>query len=174
MWLRGVFALCTLFLSSLEHRCVGSSDCAGGALAFLLSSLEHRCTGSSDCGGVLEYIEPMYRGPSRGPCIGTIYPTLLGFGGIQAIILSYNQSSQDMPFACIENVDHNTLLNTNLQSSSVLYKMVKGIGFTKMLILLTSSQEQSVALSPNLFPNPIFLREKTARESALCMENRQF
>jgi len=38
---------------------------------------------------VLEYIEPMYRGPSRGPCIGTIYPTLLGFGGIQATILSY-------------------------------------------------------------------------------------
>ena len=31
----------------------------------------------------------MYRGSSRGPCIGTIYPTLLGFGGIQAIILSY-------------------------------------------------------------------------------------
>jgi len=33
--------------------------------------------------------EPIYRGPSRGPCIETIYPTLLGFGGIQAIILSY-------------------------------------------------------------------------------------
>ena len=32
----------------------------------------------------------MYRGPSRGPCIGSIYPTLLGFGGIQAIILSIN------------------------------------------------------------------------------------
>ena len=31
----------------------------------------------------------MYRGPPRGPCIGSIYPTLLGFGGIQAIILSY-------------------------------------------------------------------------------------
>jgi len=31
----------------------------------------------------------MYRGPSRGPCIGSIYPTLLGFGGIEAIILSY-------------------------------------------------------------------------------------
>jgi len=29
-------------------------------LAFLLSSLEHRCAGSSDCGGgVLEYIELM-------------------------------------------------------------------------------------------------------------------
>ena len=28
-------------------------------LAFLLSSLEHRCAGSSDCGEVLEYIEPM-------------------------------------------------------------------------------------------------------------------
>ena len=38
---------------------------------------------------MLEYIEPMYRGPSGGPCIGTIYPTLLGFGGIQATILSY-------------------------------------------------------------------------------------
>ena len=47
---------CTLILSSLEHRCVGCSDC-GGVLAFLLSSLEHRCAGSSDCGGVLEYIE---------------------------------------------------------------------------------------------------------------------
>ena len=29
--------------------------------------------------------EPMYRGPSRGPCIGTIYPTLLGFGGIHPL-----------------------------------------------------------------------------------------
>ena len=37
---------------------------------------------------LLVYIEPMY----RGPCIGTIYPTLLGFGGIQAIILSYSPS----------------------------------------------------------------------------------
>ena len=38
------------------------------------------------------YIEPMYRGPSRDPCIGTIYPIFLGFGGIQAIILSYSPS----------------------------------------------------------------------------------
>ena len=38
------------------------------------------------------YIEPMYRGTSRGPCVGTIYPTLLEFGGIQAIILSYSAS----------------------------------------------------------------------------------
>ena len=53
-----LYYICTLFLSSLEHRCIGSSDC-GGMLAFLLSSLEHRCAGSSDCGGVLEYIEPM-------------------------------------------------------------------------------------------------------------------
>ena len=45
-------------LSSFEHRCAGSSDC-GGVLAFLLSSLEHHCAGSSDCRGVLEYIEPM-------------------------------------------------------------------------------------------------------------------
>ena len=36
--------------------------------------------------------EPMYRGPHRGPCIGSIYPTLLGFRGIQAIILSYSPS----------------------------------------------------------------------------------
>ena len=46
-----------------------------GVLAFLLSSLEHRCAGSSDCGGVLEYIEPM--------CIeahleALYIPTLLG------------------------------------------------------------------------------------------------
>ena len=27
-------------------------------------------------------------GPSRGPCIATILPTLLGFGGIDTIILS--------------------------------------------------------------------------------------
>jgi len=38
---------------------------------------------------MLEYIELMYRDPSRGPCIETIYPTLLGFGGIHGIILSY-------------------------------------------------------------------------------------
>ena len=62
-----------------------------GVLAFLLSNLEHRCAGSSDCGGVLEYIEPMYRGSSRGPCIGTIYPTLLGFRDIQVTILSITE-----------------------------------------------------------------------------------
>ena len=43
MWLRGVisplYSLCTLFLSSLEHRCAGSSD----------------------CGGVLVYIEPLVK-----------------------------------------------------------------------------------------------------------------
>ena len=60
-----------------------------GVLAFLLSCLEHRCAGSSDCGGVLEYIEPMYRGPSRGTCIGSIYTHPSRVGGIQAIILSY-------------------------------------------------------------------------------------
>ena len=55
-------------------------------LAFLLSSLEHRCAGSSDCGGCWCICETMY----RGTCIGTIYSTLVGFGGIQAIILSYS------------------------------------------------------------------------------------
>jgi len=39
---------------------------------------------------LLVYTEPMYRGPSKDPCIGTIYPTLLGFGGIRAIIFSYS------------------------------------------------------------------------------------
>jgi len=53
-----LYSTCTLFLSSLEHRGAGCSDC-GGVLPFLLSSLEHRCAGSLDCGGVLEYIEPM-------------------------------------------------------------------------------------------------------------------
>jgi len=38
---------------------------------------------------LLEYIEPMYRGPSRGPCVGTIYTHPSRVGGIQAIILSY-------------------------------------------------------------------------------------
>ena len=33
----------------------------------------------------------------RGPCIGSIYPTLLGFGGIQAIILSYSANSKLSP-----------------------------------------------------------------------------
>jgi len=40
-------------------------------------------------GGCWCICELMYRDPSRDPCIGTIYSTLLGFGGIQAIILSY-------------------------------------------------------------------------------------
>jgi len=34
----------------------------------------------------------MYRGPSRNPFIGTIYPTLLEFGGIDHIILSYKDA----------------------------------------------------------------------------------
>jgi len=50
------------------------------------------------CGGVGVCIcwcicEPMYRGPSRDPCIGSIYHTLLRFGGIQAIILSINKET---------------------------------------------------------------------------------
>jgi len=36
-------------------------------------------------GGCWCICEPMYRGPSRGPCIGSIYPTLLGFGGINQL-----------------------------------------------------------------------------------------
>ena len=45
--------------------------------------------------------EPMYRGPSRGPCIGSIYPTLLGFGGIQVIILSINIDFDLMRFTIL-------------------------------------------------------------------------
>ena len=92
MWLQGGFVLCThfvLFSCPVLNTVAPVVQTARGVLAFLLSSLEHRCTGSSDCGRVLVYIEPMYRGPSRGPCIGTIYPTLLGFGGIYHFILSY-------------------------------------------------------------------------------------
>ena len=61
---------------------------AGGVLAFLLSSLEHRCAGNSDCGGVLEYIEPMY----RGPCIGSIYTHPSRVWRNTSIILSYSLS----------------------------------------------------------------------------------
>ena len=38
---------------------------------------------------LLEYIEPMYRGPLRGPCIGLYIPTHLGFGGIHPLFPSY-------------------------------------------------------------------------------------
>ena len=80
-----LYSLCTLFLSSLEHRCADGSDC-GGVLVFLLSSLEHRCAGSSDCGGVLVYIEPMcIEAPSRGPCIGIIYTHPSRVGGIHPL-----------------------------------------------------------------------------------------
>ena len=34
----------------------------------------------------------MYRGPFRGPCIGSIYPTLLGFGIIHPLFPSYTES----------------------------------------------------------------------------------
>ena len=33
--------------------------------------------------------EPMCRGSYRGPCIGSIYPTILGFGGIHPLFPSY-------------------------------------------------------------------------------------
>jgi len=39
--------------------------------------------------GVLVYIEPMY----RGSCIGTIYPTLLEFGGIHPLF-SYSPQTK--------------------------------------------------------------------------------
>ena len=71
----GVFALCTLFLSSLEHRCAGSSD----------------------CGGCWCICEPMY----RDTCIRSIYPTLLGFGGIKVIILSINIDFDLMRFTIL-------------------------------------------------------------------------
>ena len=52
----GVFALCTLFVlfsCPVLNTAAPVVQTAGGVLAFLLSSLEHRCAGSSDCGGVL-------------------------------------------------------------------------------------------------------------------------
>ena len=50
----------------------------------------------------------MYRGPSRGPCIGTIYPTLLGFGGIHPLFSPTLAAQQRrrldrLPFACAPN-----------------------------------------------------------------------
>ena len=89
MWLRGVFVLCTFFLSSLEHHCDGSSDC-GGCWLFCCPVLNTTAPVVQTAGECWCICEPLYRGPSRGPCIGTIDPTLLGFGGIQAIILSYS------------------------------------------------------------------------------------
>ena len=42
--------------------------------------------------------EPMYRGPSRGPCIRSIFPTLLAFGGIQGnYSLQYGIVSLGLP-----------------------------------------------------------------------------
>ena len=41
--------------------------------------------------------EPMYRCPSRGPCIGSIYTHPSRVGGIQAIILSYMVSASFLP-----------------------------------------------------------------------------
>ena len=55
----GISPLYYLFvLSSCPVR-TDAGEGLRGVLAFLLSSLEHRCAGSSDCGGVLVYIEPM-------------------------------------------------------------------------------------------------------------------
>ena len=59
------------------------------------------------------YIEPMYRGPSRGPCIRTIYPTLLGFGGIQAIILSLTVIAPHCDFFYICHQYNIDLTNVN-------------------------------------------------------------
>ena len=62
---------------------------AGGYLPFVLYSCPVLNTAApvvQTAGGCI--CEPMYKGPSRDPCIGSIYPTLLEFGVIQAIILS--------------------------------------------------------------------------------------
>ena len=137
----GVFALCT----------------------FLLSSFEHRCAGSSDCRGVLVYIEPMY----RGPCIGIIYPTLLGFGGIEAIILSYKivwvwlHTEKDgltaYNLVCgfmTEGVYHNALLTDifvwreHTQSLKLPQKVVWGRQFLCSLTLAHAIRRLRVALLP--------------------------
>ena len=76
----------TFFLSSLEHCCVGSSDC-GGCWLSCCPVLNTAAPVVQTAGGCWCIYEPMY----RGPCIGSIYPTLLGFGGIHLIILSYSK-----------------------------------------------------------------------------------
>ena len=55
----------------------------------------------------------------RGTCIGSIYPTLIGFGGIQAITLSYTSviiwQQQSWILTVTDNND-NVSRNTNMNS----------------------------------------------------------
>ena len=44
---------------------------------------------------MLEYIEPMYRGPSRGPCIGTIYDAPILDTDTPILILRYGDTAAE-------------------------------------------------------------------------------
>ena len=66
----------------------------------------------------------MYRGSSSGPYIGTILPTLLGFGGIHHIILSYSEQYYLIITIILEKVyrKHISSLTTDFVGVSSLQK----------------------------------------------------
>ena len=91
----GVFTICTLFVLSscpVLNTAAPVVQTVGGCWLSCCPVLNTAAPVVRTAGECWCICEPMYRGPPRGPCIGFIYPTLLGFGGIQAIILSYKFS----------------------------------------------------------------------------------
>ena len=83
---------------------------AGGYLPFVLFScpvLNNAAPVVQTAGGCWCICEPMY----RGLCIGSIYPTLLEFGGIQVIILSYRTIDRNQNHASPNKLE---FLNTGL------------------------------------------------------------
>ena len=88
----GYLPFCTLFVLSscpVLNTAAPVVQTAGGCWLSCCPVLNTVALVVQTAGGCWCVCEPMYRGPSRGPCIGSIYPTLLGFGGIHLIILSY-------------------------------------------------------------------------------------
>jgi len=120
-----LYSLYTLFLSSLEYRCAGCSDCGGCWLSCcpVLNTAAPIVQTAGECWCICESV---YRGPSRGPCIGTIYPTLLGFGGIHHIILSYIYRALNFIESCKHSVPVQSVLVYVILSSesigSFIYK----------------------------------------------------
>jgi len=91
------------------------------------------------------YIEPMYIVPSRGPCIGTIYLALLGFGGIHLIILSYSVCAHVRARTCKsrhELLSFNYFSPFHASSSNLVFFFQ----FQSVIVEISSSNEMATLL----------------------------
>ena len=110
------------------------------------------------------YIEHM----SRGSCVGTIYLTLLGFGGIQAIILSYSPSLTDTSYnytysaplvvVCFDGMNITPPKSSNMNTLAwPQHAQIRGTRHFQFFSVRTALDTHSVASFPQIhFPTHLY------------------